>query len=370
MRAPARVLVPRVAVGTVVLCFIYTSGPRGETSQRPTTPQFPSSKSEDEEEWLAEDISNGSSVCPTPKVPPHDFLKLRNIFSLKEAQQEEGTNILLLESSCAVKPTVRAWCALESLAQQNPEARVWYVMTAPLLEVKDGLARRLLHQYTNLQVVTADLQEVFSHTPLMRLYTSGSWNANTQWPEVNLADLMRLGLVWHLGGFYVDTDVVCIRPLTGLANAIGWQEMSTLGSGVFHFSRHHPVLQRVMARAARTFKTNKWGSSGPHAFTWVMKELCGGEVLMGGKAGSCQGIRLLPIRAFYPVPAPVWRTLFTFQTPREVTERYLHSYMIHTWNQLSHSQPVVKGSGSIYDQAAKVFCPVTRAHATTHDPLY
>lgn len=74
------------------------------------------------------------------------------------------------------------------------------------------------------------------------------------WAEVNLADLMRLALVWHLGGFYVDSDVVCVRPLTPLRNVVAWQELSTIGSGAFHFRRHHPLLLQIMSHVALSFQ--------------------------------------------------------------------------------------------------------------------
>ncbi|XP_069940462.1 lactosylceramide 4-alpha-galactosyltransferase-like [Cherax quadricarinatus] len=328
------------------------------------------------------DAHNDYLTCPAPRARrPHDLLLLDDIFSLKEAQQEGSLNILLLESSCAVQPTTRAWCALESLAQQNPEAVVWYVMRAGVLNTMVGPAASLLRQYSNLRPVTADLRHLFSGTPLLRLYTTAAWNTNTTWPEVNLADLLRLALVWHLGGMYVDTDVVCIRDVTRLVDVIGWQETSTLGSGVFHLRRHHPFLQSVMQRVADGYQTNKWGWSGPLAFTQVMLQLCGGakglvpggggaKGLVPGRAGRCQGIDLLPIIAFYPVPASVWKTLFIPQAPRPVTQRYPRSYMIHTWNQLSYRRPIVKDSGSIYDQAARAFCPVTHAFATAYNTVY
>nr|XP_053629448.1 lactosylceramide 4-alpha-galactosyltransferase-like [Cherax quadricarinatus] len=295
------------------------------------------------------DAHNDYLTCPAPRARrPHDLLLLDDIFSL---------------------------------AQQNPEAVVWYVMRAGVLNTMVGPAASLLRQYSNLRPVTADLRHLFSGTPLLRLYTTAAWNTNTTWPEVNLADLLRLALVWHLGGMYVDTDVVCIRDVTRLVDVIGWQETSTLGSGVFHLRRHHPFLQSVMQRVADGYQTNKWGWSGPLAFTQVMLQLCGGakglvpggggaKGLVPGRAGRCQGIDLLPIIAFYPVPASVWKTLFIPQAPRPVTQRYPRSYMIHTWNQLSYRRPIVKDSGSIYDQAARAFCPVTHAFATAYNTVY
>nr|XP_053629486.1 lactosylceramide 4-alpha-galactosyltransferase-like [Cherax quadricarinatus] len=255
------------------------------------------------------------------------------------------------------------------MAQQNPEARVWYVMTAPAVEVKDGLPPRLLQQYTNLRVVTTDLGKVFSNTPLMPLYTSRTWNSNTTWPAVNLSDMVRLALVWRVGGFYSDTDVVCISSLAALRNVVGFQSNNEINGGIFHFDRHHNLLHHVMTRLSQDFNANDWGNNGPVLLTRALKEACGRPKLAPGN--QCYDVHLVSWKAFYPVPPGKWRFPFL---PRKgtinFTEVFPDSYVIHMWNKMSHLQPIFKDSGSIYDVAAKTFCPVTRAVATAHSSLY
>ncbi|XP_050738469.1 lactosylceramide 4-alpha-galactosyltransferase-like [Eriocheir sinensis] len=312
---------------------------------------------------------NDSPVCPSP--PHGGYFHLPDVFS-EVAKARSEYNVVLLESYCATTPSFRVWCALESLAQQNPRAYVWYVMVSGALEVTEGSLGALLpRRYPNLRPVTVTPAQVFSGTPLEALFESGTWRTNTSWAEVNLADLMRLALVWHLGGFYADSDVVCVRPVTHLADVVAWQEMSTIGSGAFHFRRQHPLLLQIMSRAALTFQAARWGAGGPHVFTSLVKQHCQGHGLAAGRAASCGDLTVLPIKAFYPVPAPVWKTIFMPQTfIRPVAQRYRGSYLIHTWNQLSRGQLVARDSGSIYDQAARQFCPLTRQLATAHSPFY
>ncbi|XP_069940466.1 lactosylceramide 4-alpha-galactosyltransferase-like, partial [Cherax quadricarinatus] len=291
------------------------------------------------------------------------------VFYLRYARREGSLNIVLAETSCNSRPAYRAWCAVESMAQQNPEARVWYVMTAPAVEVKDGLPPRLLQQYTNLRVVTTDLGKVFSNTPLMPLYTSRTWNSNTTWPAINLSDMVRLALVWRVGGFYSDTDVVCISSLAALRNVVGFQSNNEVNGGIFHFDRHHNLLLHVMTRLSQNFNANDWGNNGPVLLTRTLKEACERPKLAPGD--QCHGVHLLSWKAFYPVPYEKWRFPFL---PRKgtinFTEVFPDSYVIHMWNKMSHLQPIFKDSGSIYDVAAKTFCPVTRAVATAHSSLY
>ncbi|XP_053629482.2 lactosylceramide 4-alpha-galactosyltransferase-like [Cherax quadricarinatus] len=262
-------------------------------------------------------------------------------------------------------------------------------MTAPAVEARDGLPPRLLQQYTNLRVVTTDLQRVFSNTPLMPLYTSRAWNMNTEWPVVNLSDMTRLALVWRVGGFYSDTDVVCISSLAALRNVVGFQSDNDINSAVFHFDRHHDITNLFMTRLSRSFNGSIWGKNGPMLFTQVMKEVCGKPRLTPGD--YCGGVSLLSWKAFYPIlPGkrqfaflPFKRSI-NFAEISQYTELndeyncvstskgcvFSDSYVIHMWNKLSHLEPIFKESGSIYDVAAKTFCPVTRAVATAHSSLY
>ncbi|XP_066962854.1 lactosylceramide 4-alpha-galactosyltransferase-like [Macrobrachium rosenbergii] len=206
--------------------------------------------------------------CPlSSSAPQGRSLQLDDLFSYESEWRSAPYNIFLQESSCNPKPSYRVWCAVESLAQQNPDALVWYIMTSPVADQSDDLAPSLTQIYKNLRVAKVDLKTVFSNTPLEDIYTAGLWRKNNTWPEINLADIMRLAVVWKMGGLYADSDVVCIRQVTQLTNMIAWQEGFTLGSGVFHFSRHHPVLKLVMEYIKDNFQPEKWGSSGPIVFT-------------------------------------------------------------------------------------------------------
>lgn len=67
-----------------------------------------------------------------------------------------------------------------SWAGQNPGAKVWYVLTSPAADDSDGLVRDIQHHYENLQIVGADLDKMFSQTPLEELFKSGNWSRNTR----------------------------------------------------------------------------------------------------------------------------------------------------------------------------------------------
>ncbi|XP_042226423.1 lactosylceramide 4-alpha-galactosyltransferase-like [Homarus americanus] len=303
----------------------------------------------------------GTVECPLPAEAPGDYMKLQNIFSLEKEWKGNVSNILLAETSCNMKPSYRAWCAVESMVQQNPQSLVWYVMTSKVVNLRQGVAGRLLEHYHNLRLVTVGLRQVFHNTPLMDLYTSTSWTHNTTWPAVSLSNMIRLALVWHVGGLYSDNDVVCIAPLTHQKNVIGLYDDTNVNNAVFHFDRHHPMLEAFMSHLNENFSPNVWGFNGPMMMTKVLKTACGKELAAGD---VCQGVTLLHKRNFYPLPVAEWKIFFTALKGVDVHKMFPNSYVIHKWNKMSHSQPVFKDSGMLYDETAKVFCPITREIAT------
>ncbi|KAG7174353.1 lactosylceramide 4-alpha-galactosyltransferase-like [Homarus americanus] len=233
-------------------------------------------------------------------------------------------------------------------------------MTSQVVDLRQGVAGRLLEHYHNLRVVTVDLRQVFYNTPLMDLYTSTAWNHNTTWPAVSLSDMIRLALVWQVGGLYSDNDVVCIASLTHLKNVIGIVREKRVNGAVFHFDRHHPMLEAFMKQLSEVFSPNVWGVNGPDMVSQVLTTACGKDLEAGTQ---CRGLTLLSTRAFYPLPVNAWSNFFIPLRGVDVRKMFPNSYVIHLWNKLSHSTPIFKDSGMLYDEIAKVFCPITREGA-------
>ncbi|KAG7166591.1 Lactosylceramide 4-alpha-galactosyltransferase-like 7 [Homarus americanus] len=285
---------------------------------------------------------------------------------------EVASNIFLVESSCNPQPSYRAWCAVESLSRQNPDAHIWYVITSPMISDGDGLVSRLRRRYRNLQLVTIDQQQLFSNTPLMDVYTAGLWLTNSTWPAVNLSDLLRLALVWHTGGFYADSDFICLANVTTFKNVIGVESVfynplvhialpnsngydSLAANGAFHLTRHHPLLHKLMTFLSKNFE----------AMTKVLKTRCGYHLRVGEE---CVGVTLLPTSVFYPVAFSDWKRLFQPAPYLHVSKMFPQSALLHAWNKVSHQKPITPGS--FYDAIAATYCPVTHRLATKLSQFY
>ncbi|XP_063610309.1 uncharacterized protein LOC134784229 [Penaeus indicus] len=169
---------------------------------------------------------------------------------------ESDDNIFLVETACKTTPSFRVWCAIESWSRQNPSSQVWYVMTSLTVNDTDGLVSRLQEQYSNLRIVGADVEKIFEGTGLSGLFSSRKWVMNAKWPAVKLSDLIRVALLWRWGGFYTDTDTVCIKDVSPLRNVISFSnnKRNLISNGAFQFHHHHKFLELLMEVQTKSFK--------------------------------------------------------------------------------------------------------------------
>ena len=125
-----------------------------------------------------------------------------------------------------------------------------------------------------------------------------------------LAGLVRLEVVWRLGGVYVDMDVEPVRPvddLLGHACFFGTEGNGVLTDAVFGASQHHPGIRACMDRLLGGFWSPNPSDTGPLLTT---------EVLAGRN-----DVTVLDQEAFYPY---LWHE---DQTPPKPG-----TYAIHRWN--------------------------------------
>jgi hypothetical protein len=112
------------------------------------------------------------------------------------------------------------------------------------------------------------------------------------WPRctngAQLAGLVRLEVLWHHGGVYVDSDVECLRPFTPLLGAAafaGWEDPRVVPDAVLGAEAEHPAIGQCIELALQRLELGAW-ESGPGVTT---------EVLPGRP-----DVLLLPPGAFYP----------------------------------------------------------------------
>lgn len=113
------------------------------------------------------------------------------------------------------------------------------------------------------------------------------------WPDcetgAQLADLIRAEELLHRGGWYIDSDVLMLKPLDtlcGLEAVAGWEDRSYIPNAVLGFRPGHQALQHVLDRAIARRFMGTWTAG-----VGVTTEVFGGR----------DDVTLLPPQAFYPV---------------------------------------------------------------------
>lgn len=80
-----------------------------------------------------------------------------------------------------------------------------------------------------------------------------------------LSDLLRAALVWRLGGFYCDSDTVCLKDTSALRNVASYaqQFIGKVSNGCFHFRSHHRFLETLMEVQKENFLVRRAGTRVP-----------------------------------------------------------------------------------------------------------
>ncbi|KAL6542855.1 hypothetical protein OROHE_010375 [Orobanche hederae] len=218
----------------------------------------------------------------------------------------------------------------------------------------DRILKPLLKKGFQVTAISPDFNYLFEGTPAREWYNRlmrGDVNPGEVSLGQNLSNLLRLGLLYRFGGLYLDTDVIVLRNLGGLRNAIGAQTIdhhgtknwSRLNNAVMIFDEGHPLLYKFIQEFALTFDGNTWGHNGPYLVSRVVAR-------MYGRPGY--EVAVLPPEAFYPVDWSRIQSLFEGpKSPshskwllaklRQIRSR---SFGVHLWNKQSRGFEVGKGS--------------------------
>jgi len=190
-------------------------------------------------------------------------------------------------------------------------------------------------------------------------------DANTIIPEKDVfrrqgsyaifADLFRWTLLYEQGGYWVDMDILCLKPFDFQDDIVfGCEHSNAASIGVLRLPEKHLIAREMLSLARdpnqiignERFKVKlkkylrrhllfgstmglRWGEAGgPKAFTWILKKY---NYFQLGK----------PFTYFYPVDPLNWRCLFD-ATLKEEDSFYKTSYAVHLWNELLRRESFCK----------------------------
>jgi len=205
-----------------------------------------------------------------------------------------------------------------------------------------------LHTYQEPQgvppgVEVTDANRILSERYLFRHARSGSVSA--------FADWFRYVLLHEHGGIWVDTDVVCLKPLHYSQPLLfGWQDEQIINNAVLGLPARHELAawmidccefpnrvrpydkRRIRRRKLkrRLFQGNQrgniaWGENGPSGFTQAARHLGYDHYA-------------LPFWHFYPVHFANWRSVFDTGL-KENPHLIAGSNALHLWNEMVRRAP-------------------------------
>lgn len=137
------------------------------------------------------------------------------------------------------------------------------------------------------------------------------------------ANQFRWKLLFDRGGWWVDTDIVCLRPdLPETDLFFAWEDEQRINCAVMRFPARHIVTARCLTYAERLGpRLSWWGQTGPRALTTNLI------------AASLQG-RATPPSLVYPVHYREAPAFFDSRLRSELAERMRGAYFVHLWNEV------------------------------------
>lgn len=217
-------------------------------------------------------------------------------------------------------PSLMSFCAIESLAAVTRKGiQVW--MTHP--PIPGHLAGAARSQ-------AMDLYQVLSETPFENHAFTG------RYARQNVANALRLAIIYKHGGVYMDTDFIFFRNLddvtSGFAPQSSEQGSEVYNNAAFQFRKGSPFLRALMEDFVKQYNGHTWGQQGPLLFTRVYQRFCNGTTF-----SSMDCPRIWNAASVYNIHYSNVSLLFEQAEEGQATHTsgLQNAHALHTWNKLS-----------------------------------
>ena len=149
--------------------------------------------------------------------------------------------------------------ALDTACRHHPGAIFeLYVQQNTSAYVDPSVVKAMKKAKCNLEVKPLDPESFFDGTPFERFARA---NMSTllagRFNKTMLSDLFRATVLWQNGGWYLDSDVVVLKPLTRLKNVMGIQGGRYVNGAVMHLPKHSSFVDALAREAA----AGRWAAS-------------------------------------------------------------------------------------------------------------
>jgi alpha 1,4-glycosyltransferase len=143
------------------------------------------------------------------------------------------------------------------------------------------------------------------------------------------ANLFRYKLLRDKGGWWVDTDVVCLADDIRSYRDFFASQDELINNAVLHFEAGHPLMARCFEAAKAAGKSVRWGDTGPRLLTRVLKET--GNIA-----------RALPASDCYPIRYTEVVDMFRPSATEALQARIAPAQFLHLWNEMFNQNAIQK----------------------------
>jgi len=146
------------------------------------------------------------------------------------------------------------------------------------------------------------------------------------------ANLFRYKLLDQKGGWWVDTDVICLSrelPNAEYSFAYANDELQLINNAILRAPRASYLMQSCLAAAQEIGDNARWGDTGPQLLT---------EMIHGGN----MEIHVKHAREFYPIP---WGLALDILDPMKTADLLVkceEATFFHLWNEILRRNAVDK----------------------------
>ena len=189
--------------------------------------------------------------------------------------------------------------------------------------------RYILYTYRNDLRVPAGI-ECRDAAPLIPPEAYFTYQSEYAGSHALFSNLFRYKLLAEQGGWWVDTDVICLRrEIPHCEIFCAYQESGLINGAVLHLPKGHPIARDGYERAFAVREGARWGEVGPELITALIE------------ANELAGL-VQPMPICYPVHHTEAIDLLRPSRAHLLRERVRSSHFLHLWNEMFRREQVEK----------------------------
>jgi len=144
------------------------------------------------------------------------------------------------------------------------------------------------------------------------------------------SNLFRYKLLYERGGWWIDTDVICLSPeIPECEEFFAFESPEIVNGAVLRFESNDPIMDYCLQEASRIRDAASWGEIGPRLITRALRETGRIEAAM-------------PEQLCYPIHHREALDLLKPSLTDQLTHQIQGSLFLHLWNEVFRRGGVAK----------------------------